>query len=390
MTTDKLTCGSCEAKLLAMLEAMETGGDDCVCDDFGLWETLCADMLSEEETRRLAEHLDVCEACRQECADAHKLGVYKGTPFYARMAAYGEESDENWKKIARTFDKSLGENADVPKTKDFADIIIDKIAAVKPSVKKDVDNRKTSSRWRVAGYSAAAAAFFAATLTAGPEVGEMARNIFKPNPPTPRIVDVSDVPNPLPSDEGGARSLGNASSNGEIPSDLGGARSLGNALSNGNGAGRAAISFGARPLGNAYHEATETEAASSDLSASSTVREPELNEGAKMGTEEKFALLSLDGLSSNVLQDYQNAVDSFDDGDFKTAAKDLGALIETLKASEEVDDEMLNRAYWNWGVATMLSGDKAGAKDIFEALKAREPGDKMRATADAALEECQN
>lgn len=395
--TDKLTCGACEEKLLALLEAMEAGGDDCVCDDFGLWETLCADMLTEEETERLAEHLDVCEDCRQECADAHKLRAYEGTPFYARMDAYREnpaaESDENWKKIAFAFDASLAKIV-VP-----GEGTILKFDASTPSRKVDnVDNVNALSRWRVPAYSAAAAVFFAAALTAGPSMVETARKIWNPQP-TPIIVNPvlpADSPNALPSDDE-PETLENASDNDGM--NLNGSKGLGDET--------VSSVYGETPEGNAdlqsgtiadLESGAEENASLSELFENSQVKELKPNEGAKamelegeaMCAEEGLTLLTLDDLALNLSMDCQAAVDSFNDGDFETAAKGFGALVETLKASEEVDAEALNRAYWNWGVATLRSDNKEKAKEIFETLKARKPGDEMSAMADAALEECQN
>lgn len=369
--TDKLSCGACEAKLLALLEAIETDGDDCVCDDFGLWETLCADMLSKEETERLAEHLDVCEDCRQECADAHRLGAYKGSPFYARMDAYKKnpaaESDENWKKIAFAFDPSL---AKIVVSQNDADVIIDEKDDPTPTPRREKDNQKASARWRVPGYSAAAALLFAAALTAGPAIVEMAKNDSKPDEPSIIEPKSSDNPVVLPSDEDEATRRGNGAENNEIPSDSW-----------------------------TYEDGAEESPSLSELFENPRVKELDWNEGSKgMGAEtqatvagEKYVLHELEGIEElQALLDCENAVAAFNDGDYKTAAREFGALVETLKASEKVDDKTLNRAYWNWGVATLRSGDKAKAKEIFEALKARKPGDEMNATAEAALEECQN
>lgn len=86
--------------------------EDCLSNVYGLWESLSVDMLSPSETKRLAEHLDVCEKCRNLCADLHKMCCDDELPFNERMRAFREnpdaETDFYWRRIASAFDPTLG------------------------------------------------------------------------------------------------------------------------------------------------------------------------------------------------------------------------------------------------------------------------------------------
>ena len=98
-------------RLENLLARALTYDDDCVCREYGLWESLSVDMLSPDETRLLAEHLDECENCRAFCALAFELSMYDDTPYGDRMRALRDnpssEMDDDWKRIAFAFDPTL-------------------------------------------------------------------------------------------------------------------------------------------------------------------------------------------------------------------------------------------------------------------------------------------
>lgn len=87
---------------------LEKDNNDRLCDAYGLWESLGADMLSPDETRLLADHLDECEECRADCALAFELKVYDDAPFGDRMRTFRDnpssETDDDWRRIALAFD----------------------------------------------------------------------------------------------------------------------------------------------------------------------------------------------------------------------------------------------------------------------------------------------
>lgn len=90
---------------------LKNADDDCLCDAYGMWESLVADMLSPDEKRLLAEHLDECPRCRADCALAFKMKVYDNAPLGDRMRAFRDnplsETDDDWRRIAFAFDPTL-------------------------------------------------------------------------------------------------------------------------------------------------------------------------------------------------------------------------------------------------------------------------------------------
>ena len=332
--TDKLNSDSAEAKLVEMLEAMANGEDDCVCDDYGLWETLCADMLSEEETERLAEHLDLCEDCRRECEYAHAAGVYKDTPFYARMDAYkndpASEKDENWKKIARAFNPELAsiESATIEPATDEDDR-----RDTRPTVLK-IRKFENTSRLRVASYAAAALVLVVASLSAGPEALKLARNWFGGDDPADPVIDVPGdyewEPIVSGSNEGddveGENTPATPSVDDVRPSILD-------------------LNYGVEPEQPAFGGSKglgpipEAESTSGETFENSQTKEASVDEGNKEvegGAQtavagEDFTFLPLDNVTLNISVDWGNAVASFNDGAYKSAAKEFGSIIEKLK-----------------------------------------------------------
>ncbi|MBQ7112193.1 MAG: hypothetical protein IJO06_13415 [Thermoguttaceae bacterium] len=132
-------------RLENLLARALTYDDDCVCREYGLWESLSVDMLSPDETRLLAEHLDECEKCRDFCATAFELSIYDDMPFDDRMRALRDnpssETDDDWKRIALAFDPTL------EPAKEFEAIIEARILVdVRRFKAKDLEEAKVKAR----------------------------------------------------------------------------------------------------------------------------------------------------------------------------------------------------------------------------------------------------
>lgn len=93
------------------LERVFQRDDECLRVVCGALESLSADMLSPDETRRLADCLDQCEDCRAACASIFALKIYDDAPFGDRMRAFRDdpssETDGDWRRIAFAFDPTL-------------------------------------------------------------------------------------------------------------------------------------------------------------------------------------------------------------------------------------------------------------------------------------------
>jgi len=370
---------ACAAKLLELLKK-SWNNDVNICDDYDLWESLTADTLSPSETRLLAEHLKNCPACRQRCADAHELNALADSPLYARMRAYkanpASETDENWRTLAFMFDKTLppvgvpeaGESVTAPELEPepsggavneeektgascalFASALSNGtlgneekpgslhtlgVETLEGMSKENAG--KTDSAWgrfcqnkRALGVACSVAAALAVVVvgvTLGPNASD-APDIDNPRQLDPELDSLRDFLNQLDATHH------NASSNWDFEGSK-----------------------------------------STTLGASKAMRAP------------TYDLCNL----NVVTPQYNDAVDSFNDGDYRTAAKNFEKLVKKLKKNKSVDSETIDGAYWNWGVATLNAGDKTKAAKIFKNLEKRNLSPEMRRMTESALEECQN
>ena len=321
-----------DANLLEMFEELWES-DVCVCEDFGLWESLTADTLSPSETRLLAEHLKDCPACRQRCADARELGVFEDSPLYDRIRAYkakpASETDEDWKTIAAEFEsaKKGGANENdgqsAPRTQTGS------------AWGRFFQNKRASLG---VACSAAAALAVVAALTWGPndpDVPELANNARPQIDEDPGTLSLSELISQLDA---------RTDSLTQEPSD-----------EKGDDEGSKSTAFGA-------------------------------SKGLRAPQTPMFDLRVLNLLAPQ----YNEAVDSFNNGDYASAAQNFECLVDELKKDKSVDAETIDGAYWNWGVATLNGGDKKKAEKIFRDLKKRNLSAEMREMTEAALAECQN
>ncbi len=105
-----------DGRLLGLLAASERGiaqdEYETTCEECrSFLEPLSVGALSEGDTRRLASHLVECPACREMCSELWRAGVYADLPLGYRMRKFEKdpenETDENWRQIAITFNPEL-------------------------------------------------------------------------------------------------------------------------------------------------------------------------------------------------------------------------------------------------------------------------------------------
>lgn len=318
----------------------ELAGEHLV-DDYGLMEALSVDMLSEEETRAFAEHLETCEYCRRECATMFATGAYAGTPFDKRLKNYASETDDAWKKIAEAFDPSLKTKRNVAEA----------AKGNAPSVRaKNVAEAKNRASWRQVALCASAALVGGAVVALSPDF------FSDPETQSGKIAEQARVLPPV-ENKGGAL--------GESPL---GSKELG--VSN------ADESTALPTVENVWTPDAENlrlnfsvEDAKSALAKSDVRRNS--NAGSSLAS-----MIGYSPESQTETASYRGAL-AFKEGRFAEAA----AAFKEAVASETADEN----ARWNLAIATAKSGDVESACEILAALRDETTSDEIREQADKAL-----
>lgn len=339
--------------------------EETTCEEYdGMWESLSVDMLSAEETRLLAEHLEECEDCRETCAMLHKAGVYEDMPFYDRIRAYeanpAAETDEYWKSIAFAFRpelamlEAIGEEAKrslierisawvadawksvVDEAKGAWARLNDALNPDKPVVLlADAGARGLTS----ASKTGSRRLIYSAALMFG--VATVGVIFWNPSPAPPVIPNVDDIPR----NETGVRGIGVVKGMSAQPSNAGETQ----------GATNVSASYASDPTASANDAAVET-------------------------------LKCLEFDFGSLSQVYREGKKAFDAKDYSTAAARFGELANKLKAEEKVDVEALSVARWNLAVATIRGGDVQTGVGLLKALlDMRLDDEEMNARVNAAI-----
>ena len=384
-----------DAKLWELFEKL----DDNVCDDYSLWEALTVDKLGPAGIRCVAEHLLVCPKCRKACADAYKIAGEEETPLYARIRRCKEnpalETDKYFKIIAAAYDETI--EFDRPGDVD---------AEIEPSSEQpaqvvgnagktvvgldDLSGNASGCYTRNKEKTGASCALFASALSNGTLGNEE-------KPGSLHTLGVETLEGMSKENAGktdsawgrfcqNKRALGVACSvaaalavvvvgvtlgpNASDAPDIDNPRQLDPELDS--------LRDFLNQLDATHHNASSNwdfeGSKSTTLGASKAMRAP------------TYDLCNL----NVVTPQYNDAVDSFNDGDYRTAAKNFEKLVKKLKKNKSVDSETIDGAYWNWGVATLNAGDKTKAAKIFRNLEKRNLSPEMRRMTEDAREECQN